>query len=306
MQKIAFIFPGQGSQSVGMLSAFANYPQIKTTFEKASSVLNYDLWDLIQNDSKAQLNETQYTQPAILTASIALWHIWKDEQGLTPSVMAGHSLGEYSALVAANSLAFEDAVYLVAKRGELMQQAVPEGFGAMAAVLGLSDDEVITICEQAKQDEVLSAVNFNAPGQVVIAGHKTALARALQLVKDAGKRALPLPVSVPSHCFLMKPAADQLAEILKSITIKTPDIPVYNNVDVACAQLASDIQSALVRQLYSPVRWVEIINAMSLETSVFVECGPGKVLSGLNKRINSELTTYPITEPDLLTSALRS
>lgn len=305
MQKIAFIFPGQGSQNLGMLAAFADYPQVKNTFSQASQVLGYDLWDLVQNDPKAQLNETQYTQPAILTASIALWRLWNDEKGAQPSLLAGHSLGEYSALVAAQALAFEDAVVLVAKRGQFMQQAVQEGIGAMAAVLGLSDDEVKQICEIAEQGEILSAVNFNAPGQVVIAGHKTALTRALQLIKEAGKRALPLPVSVPSHCLLMKPAAEQLAETLKTITIKSPKIRVFNNVDVTCCDAPDDIKLALIKQLYSPVRWVEIIQAMALTCPVFVECGPGKVLTGLNKRINSELVTYPSSEPDLFNTALR-
>lgn len=305
MQKHAFIFPGQGSQSIGMLKAFSDFPQIKNTFAKASAVLSYDLWDLIQKGPESQLNETQYTQPAILTASYALWQIWNDEKGTTPSIVAGHSLGEYTALVAAGSLAFEDAVSLVAKRGEFMQQAVPEGVGAMAAVLGLSDDEVIKICEQAAENEVLSAVNFNAPGQVVIAGNKTAMTRALQLIKEAGKRALPLPVSVPSHCLLMKSAAEKLAVILNNISVQTPKIPVVNNVDVACNENPDDIKHALVKQLYSPVRWVETIQKIAQDATVCIECGPGKVLTGLNKRINSELMTYPLCEPDLLMIALR-
>jgi [acyl-carrier-protein] S-malonyltransferase len=215
-------------------------------------------------------------------------------------------LGEYSALVAAQSLTFEDAVLLVAKRGEFMQQAVPEGVGAMAAVLGLGDDEVKQLCEQAAQDQVLSAVNFNAPGQVVIAGHKTAVERALVLIKEKGKRALPLPVSVPSHCLLMKSAADQLAQILNTISVNPPQIPVFNNVDVMCCETSDEIKSALVKQLYSPVRWVEIIQAIAKNTQVMVECGPGKVLTGLNKRINSELITYPIGEVELFNTAIRS
>ncbi|MFA6037043.1 MAG: ACP S-malonyltransferase [Legionellales bacterium] len=304
MQKTAFIFPGQGSQSLGMLSAFADYPQIKNTFAIASRVLNYDLWDLVQNGPDVKLNETQYTQPAILTASYALWKIWNDEQGIKPSLLAGHSLGEYSALVAAESLSFEDAVLLVAKRGQFMQEAVPEGVGAMAAVLGLSDDEVKNICEKASENEVLSAVNFNAPGQVVIAGNKAALTRALDLIKQAGKRALPLPVSVPSHCLLMKPAAEQLALALESVTICSPQIPVVNNVNVTFENDPDAIKLALIQQLYSPVRWVETIQLMSQTCKLFIECGPGKVLTGLNKRINGELMTYPIGAPDLLNTAL--
>ncbi len=296
MQKYAFIFPGQGSQSMGMLSTFSDYPQVKNTFSQASEVLDYDLWDLIQNNPDDKLNETEFTQPAILTASIALWRIWQDEMAEQPSLLAGHSLGEYSALVAAQSLDFQEAVLLVSKRGQFMQEAVPEGVGAMAAVLGLSDDEVKQICINAAQNEVVSAVNFNSPGQVVIAGHKAAVNRALELIKQAGKRAILLPVSVPSHCLLMKPAAEKLEHALKNITFKTPQIPVFNNIDVKCETDPDAIKSALIKQLYMPVRWVEIIEAMSATCEIFVECGPGKVLTGLNKRINSELNTYSIME----------
>jgi [acyl-carrier-protein] S-malonyltransferase len=296
MQKYAFIFPGQGSQSMGMLANFSDYSQVKNTFSQASEVLNYDLWDLIQNNPNDKLNETQYTQPAILAASIALWRIWQDENGHKPSLLAGHSLGEYSALVAAQSLDFLEAVLLVSKRGQFMQEAVPEGTGAMAAVLGLSDDEVKQICIDAAQNEIVSAVNFNSPGQVVIAGHKAAVNRALDLIKQAGKRAILLPVSVPSHCLLMKPAAEKLEQVLNNLTFKTPQIPVFNNVDVKCETDPDAIKSALIKQLYMPVRWVEIIEAMAKTCSVFIECGPGKVLTGLNKRINSELDTYSIME----------
>ncbi|MGA2655236.1 MAG: ACP S-malonyltransferase [Gammaproteobacteria bacterium] len=304
MNKIAFIFPGQGSQSLGMLAKFADHAELKNTFAQASEVLGLDLWDLTQNGPEAKLNETEFTQPAILTASIALWRIWQNEKGEAPSVLAGHSLGEYSALVAAQSLDFQDAVSLVSKRGQFMQAAVPEGVGAMAAVLGLSDEEVKAICVNASEHEIVSAVNFNSPGQVVIAGHKYAVNRALDLIKQAGKRAILLPVSVPSHCLLMKPAADKLEQALQNIIIKSPQIPVFNNTDVKCETNADAIKSALIKQLYMPVRWVETIQAMSATCSIFVECGPGKVLTGLNKRINSALTTYPICEPDLFNLAI--
>ncbi len=306
MQDCVFIFPGQGSQSLHMLAGLhAVFPQITTTFNEASHVLGYDLWHLVTDGPEALLNDTRYTQPAILTASIALWRIWCDQAASPPLAVAGHSLGEYSALVAAGALAFEDAVGLVAKRGEFMQQAVPEGLGAMAAVLGLSDAEVIAICERAKEGEVLSAVNFNAPGQVVIAGHKTAVMRALQLVKEQGKRALVLPVSVPSHCALMHSAASRLEEVLTTITINAPHIPVFSNVDAQAHHSIKAIKEALVKQLYSPVLWVQTIEALALQSSTFIECGPGKVLTGLNKRINATLNTYPLCEPDLLRTALQ-
>ena len=305
MPSCAFIFPGQGSQSINMLAAFAaDYPQISTTFAQASHVLGYDLWELVKNGPQDTLNDTRYTQPAILTASIALYRIWCDQQGTAPIALAGHSLGEYSAFVAADALDFQVAVGLVAKRGELMQQAVPEGIGAMAAVLGLSDAEVINICAQAAEGEVLSAVNFNAPGQVVIAGHKTALTRALQRVKEEGKRAIILPVSVPSHCALMQSAAEKLAAELNTITIKVPRIPVLSNVDAQAHHTQEAIKDSLIKQLSSPVLWVQTINNLAKQTHTFIECGPGKVLTGLNKRINAELNTYPLCEPDLFHAAL--
>jgi [acyl-carrier-protein] S-malonyltransferase len=305
MATIAFIFPGQGSQSVGMLSEFLPiYPQIATTFHEASTALGYDLWDLITYDKQSQLNETRFTQPAILTASIALWRIWRDQAGAKPDYLAGHSLGEYSALVASGALTLSDAVLLVSKRGEFMQEAVADGAGAMAAVLGLPDDEVIALCAQAAEQDVLSAVNFNAPGQVVIAGNKAAVLRALELVKAHGKRAMMLPVSVPSHCLLMKSAAEKLANSLSTITLSPLQIPIVNNVDVLSPQDSETIKQALIRQLYSPVRWSESIQAIAKHTSVFFECGPGKVLTGLNKRINPALTTYPLCDPTLFTTAL--
>lgn len=306
MQTCAFIFPGQGSQSLGMLSAFASEKIVQDTFAQASKVLDYDLWGLVQNGPVEMLNDTRYTQPAILTASYALWQIWREKGGLMPSLLAGHSLGEYSALVAAGALNFQDAVLLVSQRGAFMQEAVPEGIGAMAAVLGLSDDEVKNICLEAAQDEVLSAVNFNAPGQVVIAGHKTALERALVLIKAQGKRAMSLPVSVPSHCDLMQSAAEKLAKVLESIPLQTPQIPVLNNIDAKTRTEPDAIKHALVAQLYSPVLWVKTIETIAQQTQTFIECGPGKVLTGLNKRINSELATYPTCAPDLFTAALQA
>ena len=229
-----FIFPGQGSQSIGMLASLAEaYPVVQQTFTSASDVLGYDLWQLVQNGPEEKLNETQITQPALLTASVATWKVWNEKQGSTPAIMAGHSLGEYSALVCAGAIAFEDAVLLVARRGEYMQKAVPVGEGAMAAILGLTDEQVKNACSDAAQNEVVSAVNFNAPGQVVIAGSAGAVDRAIDLCKGAGaKRALKLAVSAPSHCSLMEPAAVQLMDQLQSINIQSPSIPVVNNVDV--------------------------------------------------------------------------
>ncbi len=304
---LAFVFPGQGSQAVGMLAELASAePQVSATFAEASEVLGYDLWKLVAEGPAEELNQTHITQPAMLSAGITVWRIWQERGGAMPAVLAGHSLGEYTALVAAGALDFKDAVSLVAERGRLMQEAVPAGTGSMAAILGLDDAKVIQVCESAAQGEVVSAVNFNANGQVVIAGQVAAVERAVELAKEAGaKRAVVLPVSVPSHCALMKPAADKLAEKLSSITINAPQIPVINNVDVNKAADADAIRDALVRQLYSPVRWVETIEAMAAEeVDTLVECGPGKVLVGLNKRIVKEMTALAVYDPAGMESAL--
>lgn len=299
MTKFAMVFPGQGSQSVGMLSTLAKeYQVIESTFAEASEVLGYDLWALVQQGPADELNKTSFTQPALLAASVALWRIWQEKQGTKPDYMAGHSLGEYSALVCASVLDFQTAIKLVELRGKLMQEAVPEGIGAMSAVIGLDNEAIINACEQASQGEVVSPVNFNSPGQVVIAGIASAVNRANELCKAAGARmALPIPISVPSHCILMKPAAEKLADALNNITFHTPKISVINNVDVKIESIPDSIRDALVRQLYSPVRWVEIIEYMAKQgISELFEVGPGKVLTGLTKRINSSLTATAIND----------
>ena len=293
MKSLGFVFPGQGSQSVGMLASIAQeYPIVKTTFDEASSALGYNLWELTQEGPAEELNKTIHTQPALLAASYAIWRIIQSQTNIKPALLAGHSLGEYSALTCANAIAFSDAVKLVAARGFFMQEAVPVGEGALAAIVGLDDAVVNTLCEKAALfGEVLAPANFNCPGQVVIAGKKIAVERAIILAKESGaKIATLLPVSVPSHCSLMKPAAERLAEVLETITIHTPTIPILNNVDVAIYTDANSIRSGLLRQLYMPVRWVETIQAL-IKTGItqIVECGPGKVLSGLNKRIAPEL-----------------
>ncbi len=296
--QLAFVFPGQGSQSVGMLADSAARPEVRATFAEAGEALGFDLWALIQDGPEAELNQTRNTQPAMLAASVALWRVWEAEGGPRPALMAGHSLGEYSALVCAGSLGFADAVKLVAERGRLMQAAVPAGSGGMAAILGLDDDAVRAACVEAAQDEVVEAVNFNAPGQVVIAGTAAAVARACEIAKGRGaKRALPLPVSVPSHCALMRPAAEQLAERLAAVAIGAPAIPVIHNVDVARHAEPEAIRAALVAQLHRPVRWVETVEAMAAAgIATTVECGPGKVLAGLNKRIVKGLAALAIAD----------
>ena len=306
MKKFAMVFPGQGSQTVGMLAELAgNYPIVQETFKQASEVLGYDLWQLVQEGPAEELNKTWQTQPALLTASVAVYRVWQQKYpALKPDVMAGHSLGEYSALVCAGVLDFQDAVKLVELRGKLMQQAVPEGTGAMYAIIGLDNDAIINACKQAEQGEVVSAVNFNSPGQVVIAGAKAAVERAAALCKEAGaKRALPLAVSVPSHCALMKPAADQLSVSLESITLKEAGVSVLNNVDVKNEIEADAIRNALVRQLYSPVRWTETVEKMAQNgVEVLVEVGPGKVLNGLTKRIVDSLQAVSVNDVKSLDS----
>jgi [acyl-carrier-protein] S-malonyltransferase len=297
-KKLAFVFPGQGSQSMGMLSDMAaKYPIIQQTFAEASSALGYDLFQLIQEGPLEKLNQTEYTQPALLTASVALWRHWLMVKEARPTLLAGHSLGEYSALVCAQSLALTDAVNLVALRGRLMQEAVPEGEGAMAALLGLSDEIVNEVCLEAKQNEVVAPANYNTIGQVVISGHTAAVLRAMELAKTRGaKRALRLPVSVPSHCELMKPAALLLAPALNNIDFKLPNLPVIHNVDVIEHNEIENIRQALVNQLYQPVRWVETVQKMEGKgITTVLECGPAAVLSGLNKRIVSTLECHSLS-----------
>lgn len=302
MSKFAMVFPGQGSQAVGMLADLApQYPVVEQTFQQASEVLGYDLWDLVQNGTAEELGQTHRTQPALLTASVALYRIWQQKfPEQKPAVMAGHSLGEYSALVCAGVLDFQEAVKLVELRGQAMQDAVPAGAGAMFAIIGLENGAIINACQQAQQEtgEIVSAVNFNSPGQVVIAGTKTAAERAATLCKEAGaKRALPLAVSVPSHCELMKPAADKLAEALVHVTLNASQVPVINNVDVQVEMKAAAIRLALVRQLYSPVRWTDIVEKMVAEgVTTLYEIGPNKVLTGLAGRISKEITAKAVND----------
>ena len=290
-ENLAFVFPGQGSQTVGMLSDFAENDIVQATFKEASDAIGYDMWQLVSEDADGKLNQTDYTQPALLTASVAMYRLIQATSAVTPKAVAGHSLGEYSALVCAGVISLADAVVLVKKRGEFMQTSVPAGVGAMYAIIGLADEQIIQACADAAQGEVVSAVNFNSPGQVVIAGHKAAVERAGELCKAAGaKRALPLPVSVPSHCALMKDAAEQLALELDKITFNTPTIDVINNVDVAIENSAEAIKTALVKQLYSPVRWTETVEALAQAgVENLIETGPGKVLQGLIKRIDKSL-----------------
>ncbi len=303
--KLAFVFPGQGSQTVAMLSDFADNSIVQATFEEASKALGYDLWQVVAQGPAEKLNQTNITQPALLTASVALWRLWQSESDVNPSIMAGHSLGEYSALVCAGVISLCDAVVLVEKRGEVMQACVPVGVGAMAAVIGLDNESIITACENAKEAQVVSAVNFNSPGQVVIAGHKEAVERAGDLCKTAGaKRVLPLPVSVPSHCALMTDAATKLEIELELITFNPPQIAVVNNVDVAEEVTGDAIKAALVKQLYSPVRWSETISLLANDgIEKIVEVGPGKVLQGLNKRINKSLKSVSFNTADSLQQA---
>ncbi len=306
MKKFAMVFPGQGSQAVGMLAELAEqFSIVEETFKQASEVLGYDLWSLVQHGPADELNKTWQTQPALLAASVAVYRVWQQQYPqLQPTLMAGHSLGEYSALVCAGAIDFQDAVKLVELRGKLMQQAVPEGTGAMYAIIGLDNDSIIKACQNAEQGEIVSAVNFNSPGQVVIAGAKAAVERAAVLCKEAGaKRALPLAVSVPSHCALMKPAADQLAVSLESIAVKSPSVAVINNVDVKTENDAQAIRHALVRQLYSPVRWTETVEKMATNgIEVLVEIGPNKVLNGLTKRIADNLQAVSVNDPASLSA----
>lgn len=302
MSKFAMVFPGQGSQAVGMLGDLATqFPIVEKTFAEASEVLGYDLWDLVQNGTAEELGQTQRTQPALLAASVAIFRVWQEKYPeLKPTVMAGHSLGEYSALVCASVLNFQDAIKLVELRGNAMQEAVPAGSGAMYAIIGLDNQAIINACEQAANEtgEIVSAVNFNSPGQVVIAGTKAAAEKAGELCKAAGaKRALPLAVSVPSHCALMKPAAEKLATALQNIKLNQPLVSVINNVDVAVETDLDAIRNALVRQLYSPVRWTETVEKMAQEgITTLYEIGPNKVLTGLTSRIVKTLSSQAVND----------
>lgn len=304
--KIAFVFPGQGSQSVGMLDAWAENVAVRQSMERASEALGQDLSALIAQGPAEELNLTTNTQPVMLAAAVATYAAWRAEGGVEPAVMAGHSLGEYSALTAAGALTLEDAVRIVRVRADAMQAAVPVGTGAMAAILGLSDDDVRDACAQAAQGEVVEAVNFNAPAQVVIAGHKAAVERACEIAKGKGaKRALLLPVSAPFHSSLLKPAADVLKSALDAVQVNTPTVPVINNVDVASVTDAAAIRDALVRQAWHPVRWVETLQAMKAQgVTHVIECGPGKVLAGLTKRIDKDLVGLAITDPASMQAAL--
>lgn len=300
--QLAFIFPGQGSQKIGMLADLAaEFPVIQRTFAEASAVLGYDLWDLVQNGSQEDINLTERTQPLLLTASVALWRLWQEQGGATPALMAGHSLGEWSALVCAGVVDFADAVKLVQQRGAFMQQAVPAGEGAMAAIIGLDDDPIVAACAQASDLGVVSAVNFNSPGQVVIAGQAAAVEKAMGLCKEAGaKRALPLPVSAPFHTSLMQPAADQLAAFIEATHFAAPQIPVVHNVHAQTETDPARIKALMIEQIYSPVGWVACVNALvAAGVTQCVECGPGAVLAGLAKRIDKSLaaeTTGSVSE----------
>ncbi|KQT37519.1 ACP S-malonyltransferase [Methylophilus sp. Leaf414] len=299
MSTFAFFFPGQGSQSVGMMQGLESHAIVKQTFEEASSVLGVDFWKMA-TEANDEINLTQNTQPIMLTAGIATWRVYQSLGGKQPVAMAGHSLGEYTALVAAGALSFAEALPLVKFRAEVMQQAVPEGQGAMAAILGLDDDTVRSVCSEAAQGQVVQAVNFNSPGQVVIAGDKAAVERGMELAKAKGaKRALPLPVSVPSHCELMKPAAEKLHAYLQNVAVQSPQVPVLHNADVAAYSDAAQIKDALVRQLYSPVRWVETVQQLAAQQVLSsAEAGPGKVLTGLAKRIVAEMSCVALVNEE--------
>ena len=305
--KLACVFPGQGSQSVGMISDLANaYPVVRDTLSSASAVLGYDLWQLVREGPEADLNRTDRTQPAMLAAGVAAWRVWRERSGPLPTYMAGHSLGEYTALVCAGALRFEDAVGLVANRARYRQEAVPPGQGAMAALLGLEDQQVVELCESVSHGEVLSAVNFNSPGQVVVAGSTTAVQRMVEAAKAKGaKRAVVLAVSVPAHSELMRPAAEQLGDRLEEVEISAPEIPVVQNVDVTAHHAPDAIRKALTAQLYSPVRWADTIRWMQGQgVDTLVECGPGKVLVGLNKRIDKGMAALPVHDVASLDKAL--
>jgi [acyl-carrier-protein] S-malonyltransferase len=308
MPNFAFVFPGQGSQAVGMLNGFADNKTVRDTVTEASDALGFDLWAMIADGPKESLDLTTNTQPVMLSSSVAFYRAWLAAGGKVPSVVAGHSLGEFSALVAAGVIDFKDAVKLVRFRAQAMQEAVPVGQGGMAAILGLSDDDVIAACAEAAQGQVVEPANYNAPSQLVIAGHKDAIARACEIAKAKGaKRALPLPVSAPFHSSLLKPASDRLREYMANLIFSAPKIPLINNVDVAIINDPEAIKDALVRQAASPVRWVETINKMAgMGITHTIECGPGRVLAGLSKRINDSVTGDAIIDQASLDKVLEA
>lgn len=306
--KHAFVFPGQGSQSVGMLADLATtYPLVKQTFDHASEILGYDVWRLCQTGPAETLNQTDKAQPALLAADVAVWRVWNECGGSKPALLAGHSFGEYSALVCAGVLDFNEGIQLAQDRGQFMQAAVPLGEGAAAALIGLTSTQVIEICERVANGQVVCAANFNTPNQIVIAGHTAAVERAVAEAKIAGaKRATLLPVSVPVHCALMHPAAEQMAERLKRVVIRTPEIPVLHNIDNSTKTDADAIRQALSKQIDHPVNWVETIQIMVAQGITYIfECGPGKVLTGLNKRISEQIQTFSITDTQTLEQALQ-
>ena len=309
MQKknLAFIFPGQGSQKIGMLSELAEVcPIVQSTFLEASEALGYDMWDLVQNGRQEDINLTERTQPILLTASVAIWRVWQERRGAEPALLAGHSLGEWSALVASEVVAFADAVQLVRKRGAYMQEAVPFGRGAMAAIMGVADQEIRNICEESAQGEVVSAVNYNSPGQVVIAGDAAAVERAVAALKAAGaKRAMPLPVSAPFHTSLMRPAADRLAGDIQATPFTPPKIPVVHNVHARTESDPEVIRALMIEQIYSPVLWVDCVQTLAGKgVDTVVECGPGRVLAGLARRIEKSINAFATEDPDSLDEAL--
>lgn len=307
MNRIAFLFPGQGSQSIGMLADMSRHsPLVKNTFDEASQEVGENLWRLAQEGPEARLNQTEITQPVMLAAGVACWRVWKEQGGPDPDFLAGHSLGEYTALVASGSLEFGDAVALVAERARLMQAATPEGAGAMAAILGLDDPALVAVCEQAAEGEVVSCANFNSPGQTVIAGDKAAVERACALALEAGaRRAVPLAVSVPSHCALMRQAAMDFEVTLVNTELAAGGIPVLHNVDMQARSTAEDIRAALVRQLWQPVRWAATVAELSSRgVNRFAECGPGKVLAGLNRRIVRSAETVALVDMETITATV--
>jgi [acyl-carrier-protein] S-malonyltransferase len=308
-KNLAFVFPGQGSQKIGMLAELAvEYPQVENTFAEASEVLGYDLWSLVQTGAQEEINLTERTQPLLLAASVAVWRVWQARNGAQPALLAGHSLGEWSALVCAGIVEFKAAIKIVQLRGKYMQDAVPAGLGAMAAIIGLDDAAIVSACKNAEQEEVVAAVNFNSPGQVVIAGHKAAVERASALCKEAGaKRALPLPVSAPFHTEMMRPAAERLADLVSATPFAAPQIPVVHNVTAETEINPERIKALMIEQIYSPVRWVDCVNAMvAAGITTTIECGPGKVLSGLNKRISADLSTLSIEKPEEIIAVLEA
>ncbi len=306
---LAFVFPGQGSQKIGMLAdlAAAN-SSVEQTFQQASEVLGYDCWDLLQNGEEEEINLTERTQPILLAASVAIWRLWQQQGGPNPAAMAGHSLGEWSALVCADAVDFGDAVKIVRARGAFMQQAVPVGVGAMAAIMGIDDQIVIDACSEAAQGQVVAAVNFNAPGQVVIAGDADAVARATAICKKGGaKRAVELPVSAPFHTSLMRPAADNLAELVEATTFRAPQIKIIHNVNAQTEADPQAIKTLMLEQIYKPVLWVDCVNGLAAGgAEMLIECGPGRVLNGLSKRIDRNLKSLSTDDVDSLENALTS